>query len=356
MKRKAIIAFTALVFLAVVFYGTSQARTMAPGLRVGVLVSNSGPLYFAGAFQKAAVELAKKDLAKTVGLEITFQDPGDSEVETNSALRYFAKQNVELILAPIETDSVRRVLKSKDLPEVPIIAPSSLSENLAGNKKVFRLATTLSQDSVALAKFIALKDHDVVAVVSASDDYSKAVSRSVAFGLSLRSVRVKSHQFSENQALRSIKADALVLVSMEQSAELLSKLPNWLNRFDRVYLVPGNLANYSAFSFASELAGATGLLAAEEHSQAFRQRLAIQMGRQEILGAPNSPMFGLARRSYQALVLAADQIRNQGNLSDLGKSGFFSAEGYYLGQRYSVLRYSTAGVYSVIGSFDPKIP
>lgn len=356
MKRKAIIAFTAIVLLAVAFYGTSQARTMAPGLRVGVLVSTSGPLYFAGAFQKAAVELAKKDLAKTVALEFTFQDPGDSEFETNSALGYFAKQNVQLILAPIETDAVKRVLRSKNLPEVPVIAPSSIAENLGGNKKVFRLATTISQDSAALAKFIAKQDHEVVAVVSASDEYSKAVSRSVAFGLSLRSVRVKSHPFSEYQALRNFTADALVLVSMEQSAELLSKLPNWLNRYDRVYLVPGNLANYSAFSFASELKGAIGLLAAEEHSQAFRQRLASLMGRQEILSAPNSPMFGLARRSYQALVLAADQIRNQGNLSDLGKSGTFSAEGYYLGQRYSVLRYSTEGVYSVIGSFDPKIP
>ncbi len=355
MKRKVFIALTLVLLIAVVCYGTSQARTVAPGFRVGVLVSSSGPLYFAGAFQKAAAELAKKDLSQTINLELYYQDPGDTERETDFALKNLARQNLDLILAPIETESVKRVLRSNQLPKLPIVAASSIAENLGSDIKVLRLATTLSQDSVALAKLVA-KTNEVVAVIAASDEYSKSVSRSLAFGLTLRSVRVKSHFFSEGQALREIRADAAVLVSMEQSVELLSKQPNLLKGFKRVYLVPGNLANYSAYGFAQDLAGAIGLLPAEEHSQAFRQRLASQMGRPEILTAPNSPMFGLAKRTYQALVTAAEEIRARGNLNELASSSTFTAEGYLANQRYSILRYSSAGVYSVIGSFDPKFP
>ncbi len=356
MKRKALIAISSVVLLGLAFYGSSQARTIAPGLKVGVLISSSGPLYFAGGFQKAAAELAKKDLAKITNLEISYQDPGDSEIETENALKIFAKNKVDLILAPIDSAAAKRVLAAKELPDVPLIATSSVSENLSKDKKLLRLASTVSQDSFALAKYISKQDHENVAVVAAQDEYSKSVARSVSFALSLRSVRVKNHFFSQNQALRGINAEALVLVSMEQSADLLAKLPNWLTSFDRVYLVPGNLANYSSFGFAKDLAGATGLLPAEEHSQSFRQRLASQMGRPEILSAPNSPMFGLAKRTYQALALAADQLSQANDLSGLAKNDLFTAEGFYAKPRYSVVRYSTGGVYSVVGSFDPKIP
>lgn len=356
MKRNAIIVICSVVLLGLVFYGSSQARTTAPGIKVGVLITSSGPLYFAGAFQKAAAELAKKDLAKIANLEISYQDPGDSEIETENALKVFAKNKVDLILAPIDSGAVKRTLVAKELPDVPLIAASAVSEKLPRTKKLLRLASTVSQDSFALAQYISIQGSNTVAVVAAQDDYSKSVARSVSFALSLRSVRVKNHFISQNQALRSIEAQALVLVSMEQSAQLLEKLPNWLASFNRVYLVPGNLANYSSFSFAKELAGATGLLPAEEHSQSFRQRLASQMGRPEILGAPNSPMFGLARRTYQALALAADQVNQGSDLTDLAKNELFTAEGFYAKPRYSVVRYSTSGVYSLVGSFDPKIP
>lgn len=329
---------------------------MAPGMRVGVFISTSGPLYFAGAFQKAAAELAKKDLAKLVNLELIFQDAGNTELAAEFGLRAIQKRPLDLVLLPIETDSVKRVLKSKLLSDVILVAPSVIDENLVGGKQILRMASTQSQDSYALAKFVAKQNNDTVAVVSASDEYSKSVAKSISFALSMRAVRVKNHVFNEGQALREIKAEALVLASMEQSAELLAKLPNWLDKFRRIYLVPGNLANYSGFPFAADLAQATGLLALEEHSQGFRQRLAAQMGRSEILKAPNSPMFGLAWRTYQALVLAGEQIREVGDLSELANVGLFNPDGFYLGQRYSVIRYSNTGVYSIVGSFDPKLP
>ena len=173
MKRKAIIALTAIALIGVVFYGTSQARPLAPGLKVGVLISSSGPLYFAAPFQKAAAQLAKRDLAKVVDVEIIYQDLGDTDRETNYALSVFARNKVDLILAPIETDSFKRMLRSKELPDVPIIAPSPITENLSKTRKILRLASTVSQDSFALAKYIAGKSADLVAVVSARDDYSR---------------------------------------------------------------------------------------------------------------------------------------------------------------------------------------
>ncbi len=356
MKRKVSFISLGIVLMLALVYGTSQARPMAPALKVGVLISSSGPLYFAGAFQKAAAELAVSDLAKSVAVSLFYEDAGDTEAEAKSALARFSNRKIDLLLAPIESESAKRVLRLWDDPDVPVIATSSLAEGFVEKANFFRLASTVSQDSYALAEFVTNQKPKSVAVVSSQDEYSKVVSKSVAFGLTMRGIEVKSVSFTDLASLKKLKAESLILVSMEQSAELLSKMPGWLAGFRKVYLVPGNLANYSMFGFAKELDGATGLLAFDDVSQAFRVRLANQMNRQNILSASSSPMFGLARRTYQAIYLVADQLRKNGSIANLSETALFSADGFYQNQRYSVVRYSAAGVYSVIGVFDPKNP
>ena len=358
-----------LVVLAIgMLVGNSVAKPVAPGLKLGVLVSASGPLWFTAAFEKSAIQLAvadarDKDLANVT---VIYDDAGDSEVEAKLAMQRLKAMKVDAIVAPLETDSAARIAKYNVENPVPIIAPSALAENVSSpiqNKNwFFRLASTSTQDGSALAAYISKTNPDLVVIVTDPDDCSKQVSKMINLGLTFRGFRVQQYGISDYKRIRQSRPSAFVLVSLEKSIDFFNEMSDWVDDQQSGYLVSGNLANYSAYPWAKVLSGFKALLASENVSTQFKNRLIDQMNRPALLNSSNSNLFGLAYRSYQLVNLLVSSARETKDLRNTLASAknengpYFDSAGYFSQQGYALFRYGNEGMYSQVGFLGPNSP
>ncbi|MFM8927469.1 MAG: ABC transporter substrate-binding protein, partial [Rhodoluna sp.] len=295
---------------------------------------------------------AAADLQGKASVSASYFDAGDTDNESKAVAQKIKSLNPDLVLAPLETDQSKRLIRF--LPKQQLLAVSALDEPI-GNNNLYRLASTTSQDSYALAQYVAQQNPKSVAVISATDDYSRLVGKSAAFGLTMRGVYgVSSFSIDETKEIKASQSEALLISSLEQSVGFFERMGSWIAKRE-CYLVSGNMANYSMFDWAKNLEGTKALVPFDEVSQGFRQRVAGKLAKPELLSTPNSPMFGIAKRTYDAVMLAAEQRRAEGevNLDDWDQ---FNSDGYYQKQKYTVVRYAKSGVYSPIGVFDPKKP
>jgi ABC-type branched-subunit amino acid transport system substrate-binding protein len=365
--RKRMIVLTGLVIsVAGIYLATSSlAKPIAPSMRIGVMVSDSGSLYFAGAIQRAAAKLASSDLAETVKVNLVFEDAGDSVFEARNALARVKAFDADLLLAPIESDSARLVAQfTKD--QFPIIATAPLADDVDNKQPFLRLTSSHSQDIISLAEMISRDRPATVLIVYSSDQYGKDVMKSLAFGLTLRGVpKVQVIGINELSAIRKIRPEVLIVASMEQSVGFFSSMRDWLPQVEQIYLVPGNLANYTAYPWAKTLKGTKAILPKDPTTAEFRSRLASALGRPSLLSNPKAPIFALAWHTYEAVLLAGqafleakstnpDSLRTA-LLNSKSKGELrFQSSGYLRDVDYTVFGYGVLGSYAPEGSFSPN--
>ena len=366
--RKTLLTISSLILslIGVYLVTVSYAKPLAPPLRVGVLVSDSGPLYFAGPIQRAAVKLAVADLAKAdqpVAVSIDFEDLGDSDSEFVNATSRLTRFKPDITIAPIESTSAVRFIKFNG--PIPTLSVSAIAEKVDFQNWLFRLSTTQSQEVIALAQYIVDSKADSVAIVFSDDDYGRSTMRSLAMAFALRGLgKVQLVPISDIDRLTKSKPDALVLATMEQSITFLSEFANLPKKPKQLYLVAGNQANYSNFPWAENLSGALALSSSNDVSAGFRSRLSQALNRPSLQASQN-PMVALAYRSYQAIMLAADAylrakssnaIKLKAAISDTQVDGedLFTGAGFLNQARYTLYKYSAKGSYSSVGEYDPK--
>jgi ABC-type branched-subunit amino acid transport system substrate-binding protein len=371
MRKVRNLAIAALIGVGGLYLvSVGSAKPLAPGLRIGVLVSDSGELSFAGSIQRAAARLAVNDLANTsaVKVELNFVDVGDSESDYSRAFAKLKALRSDVILAPIESESAKALVEQNSKNPLPIIAPSSLVDDLGGSSSkpwFFRLATSPSQDSYALSQFIAKSKPSSTLIVSSSLDSSRAQMKSIAFGLAMNGQRVQTINIKDTKAIAKTKPESLVLLSMEESLSFFSSLEDWVDQVPQVYLVPSNLADYSLYPWAKSLKGALALSPRMEIEASFRTDLAKVLGNQAVLGARGALVLNLGQRTYDAVKLAAEariKAKNDSpeelrvTLSKSLKDGVkvFNKQGFLDLREYSVFRYGSSGTFSQSAFFSPN--
>jgi hypothetical protein len=150
---------------------------------------------------------------------------------------------------------------------------------------------------------------------------------------------------------------------LEQSIEFFDALEDWLPNVKQLYLVPGNMANYSAYSWAKILSDAQGILPQDPSSAEFRNRLATALGRPALLTNPKSPVFALAWHTYEAVTLAAQALLDSKSSkpealrtallgSKVKGKPRFQSMGYLKSVDYTVYRYGNLGSYTPVGVFS----
>lgn len=365
-KTPVVISVLLLSVIGVYLVSSSYAKPFAPTLRVGVMVSDSGPLYFAGPIQRAAVKIALADLAKAeqpVTVNIDFEDLGDSDTEFTDATNRLSKFKPDLTVAPIESTSAFKFLKY--VGPVPVISVSALAEKADNPNWLFRLATTQSQAVIALAQYVVDSRADSVAIVFSDDDYGRTTMKSLAMAFALRGLgKVQIIPISESALLSKSAPDALILATLEQSVGFLSNYSNWSKRIKQLYLVEGNQANYSNYPWAENLTGALALASDDDVPASFRSRLALALYRPGLQTSQN-PLVMIAFRTYQAIRLAAESYlraksssgpKLRSALLDTQVDGInlFTSAGFLNQAKYTIYKYSTKGLYSSVGKFDPK--
>ena len=348
-----------------------NAKPLAPGLRVGVLVSDSGELGFAGSIQRAAARLAVNDLVEEksqVKVELSFIDIGDSESDYSRAFAKLKALRTEVILAPIESDSARALVESTMKNPLPMIAPSSLEDDLgAKNTKpwLFRLATSPSQDSFALSEMIARSKPASTLIVSSSLESSRDQMKSLAFGLAIRGHRVQTLNIKDVKAIAKTKPDALVLLSMEESLAFFNSLEDWVSEVPQVYMVPSNLGDYSGYPWAKALKGAVAISPQTDIEPGFKADLAKLLGNQAVAGPRGAAVLALGQRTYDALKIAVEarikaktgepeEMRTAISKALSGGLKVFNKQGFTDQNQYSVFRYGSSGTFTQSSVFSPN--
>lgn len=372
MRNVRSIALATVVALGGLYLVSSgYAKPLAPGIRVGVLVSDSGDLGFAGPIQRAAARLAIKDLVdekSPVEVELSFVDVGDSETDNLRAFTKLKALDCDLIIAPIESTSARELVKSNLKNPVPIIAPSALVDHLGKSTSkpwFFRLASSPSQDSFALSDFMTRSKTSHVLIVSGSADQSRDQMKSLASALALDGVRAQTLNIRDIKAISKTKPDAMVLLSMEESLAFFSALEDWATQIPQVYLVPSNLADYSAYPWSKALKGALALSPRTIISSDFKADLAKALGNQAVMGSRGAVVLGLGQKTYEAVKLAVEarskasskgpeELRSAISMALSGGKRVFNKLGFYAQSEYSVFRYGSSGTFALSSLFSPN--
>jgi ABC-type branched-subunit amino acid transport system substrate-binding protein len=372
MRKVRNIALGALIGIGGLYLvSIGNAKPLAPGLRVGVLVSDSGELGFAGSIQRAAARLAVSDLVEEktqVKVELNFVDVGNSASEYSRAFAKLRALRSEVILAPIESDSARALVENTGKSPVPIIAPSSLEDDLGVTNTrpwFFRLATSPSQDSYALSEMIARTKPGSTLIVSSSLESSRDQMRSLAFGLVMRGQPVQTLNIKDIKAIAKTKPEAMVLLSMEESVTFFSSLEDWVSKLPQVYLVPSNLADYSSYPWANTLKGALAISPRAQINPIFKSDLAKALGNQAIVGPRGAAVLALGQRTYDAIKIAAgariksktgepEELRTAISKALNGGSRVFGKQGFFEQSEYSVFRYGSFGTFTQSSVFSPN--
>lgn len=372
MRKVRNIALVALVALGGLYLvSTGNAKPIAPELRIGLLVSDSGSLGFAGDYQRAAARLATKELVDQkfqVKIDLKFVDVGDSPSENLRAVAKLKALECDVALAPIESVSAKELVRSNSKTPMPIIAPSSLDDFLgkaSSNRWIFRLATSPSQDSFALSSFITRSVTSNILLVSSSQEQSKNQVEPLLAALDVEGIKARTLDIKDLRTISKTKPNALVLVGMEESLAFLSSMEDWVARVPQVFLVPSNLADYSAYPWAKSLRGTQALSPRTYVPSEFKSDLAKTMGNQAVSGPRANAVLGLAQNIYQAVKLAAEARLGAGsnNPEELrvaiskslregqrvfNKLGFFGLGEYY------VYKYGSAGTFVLSSTFSPN--
>ena len=371
MRKRFISAFTLLVVLTAGFVGVSYAKPLAPTIRIGVLTNSSGPLYFAGAIQKAASVLAGEDLYdESVKTSFFFEDVGGTIAEAKIAFKKLRANDVDVVIGPLVSTSTSAVLQADERDPLPVIAPSPIDENVDGSigdvNWLFRMATTSNQDNYALVDLIARDKRPNIALVAGTDPYSIESRLGLARGLVFRGYsEVHGFSVTEQKALRSTKPDVLVLTTLEESVSFMNSMSDWVSQIKKVYLVQGNLANYSMYNWAGSLNGAQAIAPADSFPEGFKTRMIKALNKPYLLNSTNQSVFALAKRTYDAVLVAGKAFKSGISHEIYRKrlaqaksegQGLFSADGLYRIQKYTIFSYGSNGLFSPVAVFDPNSP
>lgn len=372
MRRVKSIGAALLVTAGVIYLvSIGNAKPLAPALKVGVLVSDSGALSFAGPIQRAAAKMAARDQATEetpVKVEISYADVGDTEVESKRAVAKLRALGVDVLIAPIESDSAEVLLTSNNKQQLPIVSTAPLADDLGDrNTKPwhFRLATSPSQDSFALAKFIDKTNPGMVLVVSGSLPQNREQLKSLSLGLIFNGLKVQTAGIKDVKAIAKAKPDALVLLSMEESLGFFGSLADWVADVPQLYLVPSNLGDYSSYLWAKSLKGAQALSPKHKIDPELRTDLAKELGNLSLTGPRSVTLLTLAQRTVEAIQLAADAFRQAKSdspeklrqamaSSKVRGKDLFTEDGFLEQREYSVLRYGSTGTFSQGSIFSPN--
>lgn len=365
-KTTILISAISLTTLGVYLVSVSYAKPLAPPLRIGVMVSDSGPLYFAGPIQRAAAKLAVADLEKAeepVTIVLDFEDLGDSDSEFENATNSLARFKPNVTLAPIEPASAIRF--QKFIGSTPTLATSAAPEKVDNQNSFFRLCPSQSQELISLAQYIVDSGAANIAIAFSDDDYGRSTMRTLAMAFALRGIgKIKLAPITESKILSQAKPDALVLASMEQSIQFFDEYSKWTKKPKQLYLVPGNLANYSSFRWSEELTSAIAITANSEVPSSFRNRLAESLKRPALQDS-NNPVVLLGYKTYQAITLAGDSYRRARSAVSskikeaiasyrVGSDLLFTDAGFLKQASYRVYKYSAKGTFTAVGEYAPK--
>ena len=288
-------------------------------LTIGTLFPISGPQAFIAPAQVAGVDLAVKEINENGGvlghsIVVVHADSGEaSEKKLEASFDALVGQKVDVIIGPSSSVLAERILPAAMHADIPLISPAATAPRLTGladDGMLFRTISSAAMQGTVLAGLASAGGEARLAVVYFDDDTGRAATAAATVAVrGLGGKLVASEKFStatkDFQAILSSvttsSPDAVILASpfsaMEQNKALVTALTSASLGKEKLWLIGGNLADYSQALPAGMLAGARGVIEGAEPDEAFRGRVK----------AINSTVtdFRYAPEAYDAVMLAA---------------------------------------------------
>jgi len=307
---------------------SAPAPARSPGepleLTIGGLVPRTGVLAFLGSPVEAAMLLAQKDINDSnsdITVDLVFADEGDfsSSIELDSA-KFLAESRVSVVVGPMSNGRTLNVIDYLTIDNgIVMIAPSNSSkvfDNYDSNNLYFRTGASDSQQGTVLADLLIEDDVSSFAIVTVDEQYGKDLADDIVNRIKRLAPQLEiprnfeipiGGSLSQAQlvSLLDRSPEGIVLATFDEAQSVVPQLVEAGFQSSRIYLVDGNLANYSSTLPNGYLTGAKGtnpLVDPVFIEGNFYERLDSHWIAQ---GNPELDSYSYAAEAYDAVISAA---------------------------------------------------
>lgn len=288
------------------------------GLKIGSLLPITGSLAFLGPPEIAGVDLAVSEINEAGGVNgadvsIQHEDSSDTDnpnITSDSVSRLLAG-DVSVVIGAASSSVTLNAIDDITNAGVVQISPANTATSLSGYSPFyFRTAPPDTVQGNALGNLILEDGYKNIGVLVFNDDYGtslrdvvqetvEAAGGSLTYGTSGQEFDPAASSFaSDVQAILATNPEAIALIAFDQTALIIPELVAAGFDTSKLYLVDGNLADYSDELEAGALTGAKGTLPGASPADDFRALL------DEANGEPLSE-YAYGAESYDAVMLAA---------------------------------------------------
>jgi len=310
----------------------APAPTYAPGdgvLKLGGVLPLTGALAFLSPPEIAGVDLAIKDINEAGGVlgkpvEWALEDSSDgdhAEVAPASATKLLAA-GVDAIVGAAASGVTRNIIDQITKAKTVQISMSNTAPDLsewADGGYYFRTAPSDLLQGGVVGNQIVKDGNENVGIIFQDTAYGQGLEKKAAAVIEAAGAMVVAAEaFPEGESnfdtivdkVIAAGADSVLVISYDEVKKIVPSLQKKSFDGSKIYLVDGNLANFSDQAWAGYLTGAQGTLPGGETDAAFKQRAADLY--QANYGKELTEFAYLAE-SYDAvmlLALAAEQAKN----------------------------------------------
>ncbi|WP_244292693.1 ABC transporter substrate-binding protein [[Micrococcus luteus] ATCC 49442] len=290
-------------------------------LRIGLIQDSTGEQSFLNDSQRAAAELAIKDInaagghkGKPVELIIGAGDGAGSQA------RNLAEANADVVIGPTDSSQAATAIDVLSADRIPLISPANAASALSAYKSggyYFRTAAADIAQASVLVKLAKDGGAKSISVVHQDSAYGKDVSAAVASAATAAGLKtVSTSAFAPGAAgpaaaaAQAAKPDAVVLIARDDAQGALAELNNAGLSGTKLILSDGAFAQYGQGLGSKALDGARAVVPGVFASAAFQARL--------LAVDPALKDLSFAAEAYDAVNLAALAAAAAGD--DAGRS------------------------------------
>lgn len=288
-------------------------------LVVGSLLPQTGSLAFLGPPEFAGVDLAVKEINEAGGVlgkdvrhvkgDSGDTDSGIAPSETDKLIKAGSDVIVGAASSGVSMTVIDKILSAGVVQFSPANTSTDFDEgDYAEPDLYFRTAPSDVLQGAVMANLLLQEGRSNVAILARQDSYGETLAEQVKEGLESGGSKVAVTSFYGEKApsydaqineVAAAKPDAIVLIAFDETKKIVPQLVSkGIGPQDvPMYMVDGNVADYSGESFASELKGVKGTVPGAEASDDFKDRL-LEVD-------PSLKDFSYAAESYDAVIASA---------------------------------------------------
>jgi branched-chain amino acid transport system substrate-binding protein len=285
-------------------------------LKLGSLLPETGTLAFLGAPMEAGVALAVDQVNKAdagVTIDLSQADEGDTDTKAyETSIEKLKSEGITALVGAASSSVTKLIIDGNIGAGILTVSPSNTSADFSGLSPLyFRTAPSDNLQGEVLGNEAAEDGATTLGIIYQNDGYGTGLAKAIKTTfestggkvVAEASYNVGDGQFdAQVSTIAAAKPDAVAVVSYDQFKTIAPLLGNAGIDTGKLYLVDGNLSNYSKDKLGVSLEGSKGTRAGAELPEDFIDQL-----NEVWTAAGNDPINDLtySAEAYDAVILIA---------------------------------------------------